>query len=193
MKTEEMQKIWTDYTMHIDRSTTVNKSILKYMMQADFKKQVGYVKLRQEFKILLSCLIGVIFILAFPFRNDASYLTGMSVYGLIVIVSVYQMISTLAKIYRISSTSSVVEMQKQVDGLEKYKLIRRRTGYAIGPLGIIGILAMIKFEPSGIDSVIYLIFIAIIFTCSALYGYYSTKRQFGELRAKLKVLSDLEK
>lgn len=193
MEFTEIQRNWTEYGVSIEQNTQVNKSILKHMLNFDFKKKANRMRLKSEWQILLSLLAATTFIIVFPFRNNASYWIGMSTYVAIVILSLIQYVTYWIKVSELSVTTSVIEMQRSIHQLEKQKLGRLRMTYIAGPFAITGMLILIEFKPfSSTLSIVFIGLILFVFIVSMIYRLRTIKNQFKRLNLHLKELSDLE-
>ena len=195
MELIELQNIWQQYDKKISENMTLNKEILRRMLQSKPEKRITWIKLKAGFNLILPIvIISFMMVPNVVFRNEISFYTGVLLFGSFALITYYWAIRYYLLINKVDFNNPVTLIKKDIKQVEKYKIKVTKFSYIFAPFGLTGVFLMANMPILSKHSLlpISLIFIVFLFSIYITFKF-SIFERFAKINKEIEEIEKLEK
>ena len=195
MELIELQNIWQQYDKKISENMTLNKEILRRMLQSKPEKRISWIKLKAGFNLILPIvIISVMMIPNLVFRNEIGFYTGILLFGGFALITYYWDIRYYLLINKVDFNNPITLIKKDIKQVEKYKIKVTKFSYIFAPFGLTGVFLMANMPILSKHSLlpISLIFIVFLFSIYITFKF-SIFERFAKINKEIEEIEKLEK
>lgn len=195
MELIELQNMWQQYDKKLSESTHLNKEILRIILQSKPEKRLNWIKLKAGINLVLP--IAIILLVLVPrivFRNEINFYIGISLFGIVFLITYYWAIRYYLLIGKIDFASSITVIRKDINMLEKYKIRITKLSYIFMPLALTGIFLIAQIPILSKKSFLPISMIILVMIISIYYTFkYSIFERFRKINKEIDEIEQLEK
>jgi len=194
MELIELQNIWQQYDKKISENMTLNKEILRRMLQSKPEKRITWIKLKAGFKLILPIvIISVMMIPNLVFRNEISFYTGILLFGGFALITYYWAIRYYLLINKVDFNNPVTLIKKDIKQVEKYKIKVTKFSYIFAPFGLTGVFLMANIPILSKHSLLPISLIILVFLFSIYITFkFSIFERFAKINKEIEEIEKLE-
>ena len=195
MELIELQNIWQQYDKKISENMTLNKEILRRMLQSKPEKRITWIKLKAGFNLILPIvIISFMMVPNVVFRNEISFYTGVLLFGSFALITYYWAIRYYLLINKVDFNNPITLIKKDIKQVEKYKIKVTKFSYIFAPFGLTGVFLMANMPILSKHSLlpISLIFIVFLFSIYITFKF-SIFERFAKINKEIEEIEKLEK
>lgn len=195
MELVELQNMWQQYDKKLSENITLNKEILRKMLQSKPEKMLNWIKLKAAFNLILP--IVIILFMMIPnvvFRNEINFYSGIFLFGSFGILTYYWAIRYYLFLNKIDFNKKVTLLKKDINQAEKYKIKVTKFSYILAPFGITGIFFIANIPILSRQSLLPLTLIILVFISSIYITFkYSIFERYAKINQEINEIENLEK
>lgn len=195
MELIELQNIWQQYDKKISENITLNKEILRRMLQSKPEKTITWIKLKAGFNLILPIvIISVMMIPNVVFRNEISFYIGFLLFTSFALITYYWAIRYYLLLNKIDFNSPITLIKKDIKQVEKYKIKVNKFSYIFAPFGITGVFLIANIPILSKHSILPFSLILLVFVSSIYITFkYSIIERFAKINKEIEEIEKLEK
>jgi len=190
----ELQNIWQQYDKKISENMSLNKEILRRMLQSKPEKMITWIKLKAGFNLILP-IVMIPFIMArnVEFRDEISFYLGIVLFGSFALITYYWAIRYYLFINKVNFNNPVTLLKKDIKQVEKYKIKITKFGYLFAPFGMIGVFLTANIPLLSKHSLLPDILIILVFLSSIYITFkFSIFERFAKINKEIEEIEKLE-
>lgn len=194
MELIELQNIWQQYDKKISENMSLNKEILRRMLQSKPEKMINWIKLKAGFTLILP-LVMIPFILVrnVVFRDEISFYMGIVLFGSFALITYYWAIRYYLLINKVNFNNPVTLLKKDIKQVEKYKIKITKFGYLFAPFGMTGVFLIANIPILSKHSILPITLILLVFLSSIYITFkYSIMERFAKINMEIEEIEKLE-
>jgi hypothetical protein len=194
MELIELQNIWQQYDKKISENITLNKEILRRMLQSKPEKTITWIKLKAGFNLILPIvIISVMMIPNVVFRNEISFYIGFLLFTSFALITYYWAIRYYLLLNKIDFNSPITLIKKDIKQVEKYKIKVNKFSYIFAPFGITGVFLIANIPILSKHSILPFSLILLVFVSSIYITFkYSIIERFAKINKEIEEIEKLE-
>jgi hypothetical protein len=194
MELIELQNIWQQYDKKISENMTLNKEILRRMLQSKPEKRITWIKLKAGFNLILPIvIISVMMVPNVVFRNEISFYTGILLFGSFALITYYWAIRYYLLINKVDFKNPVTLIKKDIKQVEKYKIKVTKFSYIFAPFGLTGVFLMANIPILSKHSLLPISLIILVFLFSIYITFkFSIFERFAKINKEIEEIEKLE-
>jgi len=195
MELIELQNIWQQYDKKISENMTLNKEILRRMLQSKPEKRISWIKLKAGFNLILPIvIILVIMIPHIAFRYEINFYIGILLFGSFAFITYYWAIRYYLLINKVDFNNPITLIKKDIKQVEKYKIKVTKFSYIFAPFGLTGVFLMANMPILSKHSLLPISLIIIVFLFSIYITFkFSIFERFAKINKEIEEIEKLEK
>ncbi|MDD4032343.1 MAG: hypothetical protein PHS48_03755 [Bacteroidales bacterium] len=194
MELIELQNIWQQYDKKISENMSLNKEILRRMLQSKPEKMITRIKLKAGFTLILPMvMIPFIMVRNVVFRDEISFYMGIVLFGSFALITYYWAIRYYLLINKVNFNNPVTLLKKDIKHVEKYKIKITKFGYLFAPFGMTGVFLMANIPILSKHSILPITLILLVFLSSIYITFkYSIIERFAKINKEIEEIEKLE-
>jgi hypothetical protein len=198
MELSELQNIWQEYDRKISQNTRLNKEILRLMLISKPERRLNWIKIRAGFNLIYPLVaVILIFVLDVQFFISVRFYIGLAMFASVCVITYIWDVEYFKLIRKINFSMPVLTLKKEIAQLEKYKIIKTRMRYILGPVAMAGFLMMIihklNFSLDFLSFLPVILVILVFFASMYITFQYSIYERFKKLNKYIDEIEQLEK
>lgn len=139
MELNEFQQAWMQQEKRLQESIRTNNILLKEILSRRTEKKASFIRNKALLDIILPIPMLAVILATFEIRNDATFYAGLLIFAFCFLLTYYYAIRHFIHAARIDFSKTAVELKKDLNTMEVYKLKTRKISLLLAPIFIAGI------------------------------------------------------